>query len=381
MKQYNNRRVLLIIALALSVMGCNRDTDFINQVYITQAVSSQIVPVHVEEGKGSINISASAALAVGANEQVNIEALDASYLERYNSTNHTSYSLLSDSAFKFSAGNMNISSGTALSNTIEVKIDINKWKSHRPGRLYAIPVRIKQVGNGIKPIPGQDFALLTLESIIKQQSAQFTLSNKNYVEGFEVDPKTFTNPETNAFYENFTVEGRFMCAGVFDGNEAGYMWQNVLFAYQGAYFHFNSSGSLQPTSGPVDALIPLLSINRWYHFALVHKSGTLTYYIDGKPLLTSAYTAAVGGADFGHTSGTAKLTLAEYRIWRTARSTSQIRSFMCAADPTDPDLIAYWPLNTTDPKLIVKDISGHGNDLKIISPFNILPVEGKCPGE
>ncbi len=375
-------RFLSLPTLFILHINCNKSTGFTNSVFIAEAVASKIVPLKIENGVGTGNLTISSAYTVNGNVKVDFAVQGADYLNEYNTVNNTSYSLLSDSAYTLSASSVTIPTGNALSNVLTVSVDVTKWSAYQTGKLYVIPVKIVRANNGIATISGADIALIQLNAVLNLTAAQLGRSTStNWGDGFKTPATILTDPATGGPLTAYTIEGRFMCAGIFDGD--GNRWANILFSDPTAFFHIVSDGKLQPNSGPLSSLVQKLTLGQWYHFAMVHQAGSRTYYIDGSPLLTVTYTPATGMGSFGGSSGTAKLTLGEYRIWKTARNRNQINNFMCAVDSTDKDLVAYWPLNPDRPGGVLRDASGNNNHLTLGSenPSKITPIPGvKCPG-
>ncbi|MGC4037734.1 MAG: hypothetical protein QM764_17360 [Chitinophagaceae bacterium] len=278
---------------------------------------------------------------------------------------------------------MTIPAGSAISDGFTVSVNINKWKSFNSGRQYVIPVRLNH-SDDIGIISGQDVALLQLTVVIESNAVQiepsYAPNSYGSGNGFNIPKSTFIDPATGAGYTNFTVEGRFKFDGIFDGDGSGGRWFNDLFSGSTVFFSVTSSGSLPPISGPVASLIQI-QLHQWYNFSLVFSGNNVTYFINGKKYTTLSLSSPTPSyVNFGTTTGTAEMQVAEYRVWKTARTAPQINAFKCAADPTDPDLVGYWPLNTTDPIDMLKDISGHGNNLTAdeSSTFTLVPGV-KCP--
>lgn len=121
--------------------------------------------------------------------------------------------------------------------------------------------------------------------------------------------------------------------------------------------------------------VPLL---RWVHLAVVATdSVTVQHYIDGIP--TGMTTDGSGQQQIVHNPGASRLSIGntlantasqwfengqvdELRIWRTARTQTQIRDFMCLrVDPTNPDLEAYYQMDEGAGAGPI-DLSGNGHD-------------------
>ncbi len=107
-------------------------------------------------------------------------------------------------------------------------------------------------------------------------------------------------------------------------------------------FVFNSQNSFSGTV--VLSSVPVRQ-GEWHHFAFVRAQAGWTVYYDGDVVATQATTAPVG-------TTTSPLLLGqffdgaldEFRIWKVARSQSEIRSYMQRSLPNAADsrLLAYW---------------------------------------
>ncbi|MEJ5165978.1 MAG: LamG domain-containing protein [Thermoanaerobaculia bacterium] len=117
-----------------------------------------------------------------------------------------------------------------------------------------------------------------------------------------------------------------------------------------------------------------LSLNTWYHIAVVFKRGEYArLYINGildventNPI-QSIYTTNAPlriGVDFNPSDTTRFFigNIDEVRIWNVARSQEQIRSTMCKKlTGTETGLVAYWRLDETS-GTVAYDLSGKGNN-------------------
>lgn len=110
---------------------------------------------------------------------------------------------------------------------------------------------------------------------------------------------------------------------------------------------------------------------KWYHIAMVVDSKT-TMYVDGQKVIEFGATKDLTASLFGGHSfyigrsfnGERGINahLSEIRIWKVARSGSQIKEGMYEVDEKNTDLYAYWKMNeVVDNK--IKDLTGGGRDL------------------
>lgn len=370
--------MLFAIGIIGLTSNCNKSTNFENSVFIVQAVSSQLVGVSVDGGVGTGQLIISAAREVDNNVKIDLSVLDTAFLNKYNAENNRSFYLLSDSAYTISTTSTDIAQGSATSGLISVNINLNNWKSYNPTRQYVVPVKISKV-NGAGLVVGQDLALLKLNVIITSSAALIGTTG-SYTDGLVIPAHAFTDPATQDVYKQFTIEGRFMFSGIFDGNGAGNVWFNALFSGPGGniWTIVNSDGNFfgNTSVSAVAAIAP----KTWYHLAIVYDNGAGTWYLNGQKVYVGAATVSLGNGTIGHNSSTAKLVYSQWRLWKTARTARQINDFMCVADPGDPDLSAYWPLDATGASGL-RDITGNGNTLTASSPApNISVVNNvKCP--
>ncbi|NLF23902.1 MAG: LamG domain-containing protein, partial [Lentisphaerae bacterium] len=93
------------------------------------------------------------------------------------------------------------------------------------------------------------------------------------------------------------------------------------------------------------------ALGRWMHVAFSFDGTTLTYYLDGEPIGTSAFnynnveanTVKLGGYISGTDIDGMK---SEVRVWDHARSHAEIaRDWRRRLVGHEPGLIGYWPLN------------------------------------
>ena len=141
-------------------------------------------------------------------------------------------------------------------------------------------------------------------------------------------------------------------------------------------FHNNSNGSLSVgwESNSTDRLNVsniFTTTKKWNHIAIVINGSTLTLYVNGakKGTITSkTYSGLVafGDLQFGHTDTNNWWLggLDEIRVWKTARTQTEIRTNMrvrVAAPALQPDLLIYLPMETieVDGKTLLREcISG-----------------------
>lgn len=116
-----------------------------------------------------------------------------------------------------------------------------------------------------------------------------------------------------------------------------------------------------------------LTAGRWYHFAVTYTASDAKYTLYQDGVKVDEHTA-VAGQLFNMNQMTLcnssngsyqrnNIHLAEFRVWKTARSETQIRNYMYIAPRyDDPNLIAYLPLNEGPGSDTFIDVTGNGHD-------------------
>ncbi len=117
----------------------------------------------------------------------------------------------------------------------------------------------------------------------------------------------------------------------------------------------------------------LMKLNTWYHVAGTFNGSVLRIYINGEQVATLNSTPAIVNStfplrigNFAYTSGGNRPfdgQIDEVRIWKTALSATEIRTWMCkrlnATHPQDTNLQGYWRFDEGT-GTTVADLSGNG---------------------
>jgi cyanobactin cluster PatC/TenC/TruC protein len=132
-----------------------------------------------------------------------------------------------------------------------------------------------------------------------------------------------------------------------------------------------------------------LSVNTWYHFAVVldgnnhahfYVNGSLVQTVSGsQPASSNSDSCAIGTSQHGESWYG---QIAEVRIWKSARSKEEIKTDMSRRlKGNEPGLVGYWPLNEGE-GAIAQDKTSSGNHGTIggsvnwvVSALAIAPLE------
>ena len=166
-------------------------------------------------------------------------------------------------------------------------------------------------------------------------------------------------------------------------------------------FHNNSNGTLSVgwesnSTDRLDVTGVFSVLKKWNHIAIVINGSTLTLYVNGvrKGTITSkTYSGltAFGDLGFGNTGSNQWWIggLDEIRVWRTARTQTEIRNNMrvrIAAPALQPDLLVYVPMETIEVNgktLLREYVSGKHASFRSIGTWQVeeddSPLSGTAP--
>ena len=125
-----------------------------------------------------------------------------------------------------------------------------------------------------------------------------------------------------------------------------------------------------------------LTVGRWHHLAAVFAPDGATFYQDGLLVGTLAYTGGLTGMPGRHSIGSCTVNpgnsfsgqIAEFRLWKTARSAEQIRGNMLKLlTGTEDGLAGLW--NFSDVSVPGRDAAPGGNHASVVGTVNVTAME------
>lgn len=366
---------ILVSALIFALSSCDDGLEYYNGVYINGAEGADpIVTVALDQDlPKKIELVVSASEIAKSDINVELEVNDR-FVEIYNKKFQTKYTMLPANCYQLSHPVATIAKGN-FATTESVVLNIVSTEGMVEGRRYIVPVVIKSA-NGYGVIDGSDVVYVKIDQ-------QIITSALNLGSGYI--NLNFHEENANSKYNptalpEVTFEARVFITRLGQFNTIFGLEENLtvrVSTYGGA------NGKIQIAGGGTEfASADAFPLNKWTHVALSYNytNKYLTLYVDGtpwisgsfsrsanfdKPLdLTQAYEGGwrTGPMYIGRSAGGRSLNgyVSEVRVWGRALSQAEVRSNMCAVDPTEPGLIGYWKLNDNKQVTTFEESSGVG---------------------
>lgn len=329
-----------------------------NNVYLSDATTSEAKVVVME---GNINIDVNIRLAKKLDHDVELYIkINPTLLEEYNKANATEYNLIPNIEIP-DKGKVIIPAGEigALCRIPLADFDMK-------GKRYAISVELSDVAT--KGIERSN----TLSNFVYLISKPL-ITSVPVMKGYN-EKMVRTAPAT--LWGITTKEWSLECLT----NMSGYSNNNQAIFNMGSkdheiYIRFGDANSpynylqIKTLGGQVETKRDL-EPKKWYHWAFVYDGKTLTVYRDGEFNVKFEPPMPKGGAirfDYVEmiSSGSYfrdQCKMSQVRLWKKAISGDQIKNNMhFSIDPTNPNLIGYWPMNEGKGNTFA-DITGNGHN-------------------
>lgn len=274
----------------------------------------------------------------GSAVRVSVIAGDGEQLGRFNSKNHTEYSLLPTEMYSVSKEVE--FEPMATSQTLDITLRNVKFES---GVTYALPVRI--AGGDVPCIEGEKEVLIVLEQRIKTKCLMMRGSEIGsgdmWPEGLAVTQWTFeVMINRDAYSENNqSIGGTKQLANSDPMDEIFTRFGDVTIDPNQLQIKTGSS-QIDVSKEKFEA-----KVNTWYMLAFVYDGKKTYVYVNGElvaeqEIREGEYTLT------GFWLGGANDYIREYRFWKIARNSKQLSDYAWKmVDPTDENLIAYYPCN------------------------------------
>lgn len=370
----NIRKLSAVALLALGTVAmasCSDGDDFdYNKkgIFVTGTESNPLVKFNVEDTPSTYALTAQTTKKTESDVKVDF-AIDNSLVDEYNEKHGSSFFAVPDGTVAIENPEVTISSGSALSNTAQVKVlSTEGWDD---SRTYVIPVTIKNVSG----TTGESVVEASRTIFLKiSRTMQFTslVNQSNFSSNYIFDDSKAVD------LTNFTFEIKFRADRF--GSSGGQIERLCAFEEKdeknASMLRFGEAGmdgnQLQWVS-PVGS-IPSdtrFQAGRWYKVSLVYDGSAMTMYVDGvKDASASASGKTVKfqrfelGMSWGgyYSSQFFPGRIAEVRVWNRALSATEMQNGLCAVDPKSDGLIGYWKMNEGTGS-VFHDATGNGYDM------------------
>lgn len=364
--------IATLLATAALAAGCQESQEYIDVIYFTGTERSPLTNVYID-GPSTVAVSITSSTKMAHDIEVSLE-VNSTVLDAFNAEKGTTYRLLPAGSYELSTHNAVIPAGSAVSEPITV--EIKSMDDLEFGVLYCLPLHITGTSDGTQVLATSRSTFIVFNQLIKTRGVDFGGS-------WNIDmEKTMRGKAELDNLPACTMEIRMYATG----------WSNLqhgISSLIGVEENFmlrigdvSIGGVDEPKSilnaagrgSTLSALDDPLSLNRWYHVAVVDNGATLKLYIDGREVasVSSADRAAINlgyyynsafcigrsANDYRRFRG----MVSEARVWRRALTPIEMLNNQCYIDPaTAEGLIGYWRLDEAE-DTVFKDISGNGYD-------------------
>lgn len=358
-----NKFKLAILALVIGsfTTACQSEYDIIeNGVYLTDAQTSQVKRVTIDDKGASTQVSVRLATPTEQDVTVNY-GFNAAALQTYDEKNGVDFHLLPEKYYSFSNTQATIKAGEVSSAPVNLVI-----KPFDEGidatKKYAIPVSIVSA-SGADILQASSSLMILIDQVVVT-TVPYLGANR-----IEVTPE-----KPIEGLSAWTLEWN-LCKDEFDRNNATQWHIEGLDGSPVIYTRFGDVtcdpnqfqakvGAGKPQS------ITRFTAKKWYHLAFTYDGSNLRLYVDGKldftyPHATPGEVFAFSRVVFGNAKGASyNGMVSELRVWSVARSQTEIENNMYVVSPDSPGLEVYWKCNEGGGTMI-KDHSNHSRDGKL----------------
>ncbi|GHT65951.1 hypothetical protein AGMMS50239_26640 [Bacteroidia bacterium] len=380
----------MIVAVSGLFAGCN-DAEYgikDNSIYLVEAAStakSAMAPMM--PAGADITVTVRLAKPVAENTEVNI-GLSPEELEKYNSENGSFYLCIPLEHTNLGANaKVTVKAGEVA---VSKEIHINYFDMQ--GKRYALPIAINGLSGNVETSASQSKFIYIVDKklFVRTPNIKYRISDGPAIEAqpLEVtDPSGNKSGGWNLSLSSYTLEfwarldkynsQNFAIFGIYGNNSA--IPDNYEFYLRfgdanskpnpenGSRNYINWKAWGAQLTGPFE-----LIAQQWNHWAAVYDGTNVILYRNGEEYLKSS--AKYPGSNWimhtvilitSHTSTNNTMNLSQIRLWKKALSSTQIKSNMYyEADPSHPDLEAYWKMDEGPDNFrnIFHDATGHGHD-------------------
>lgn len=368
-----NKLMAILLASAALAAGCQKSQEYTDVVFFTGTESSPVTNIYLD-GLSSVSVSITSSAKMTEDVTVFFEIVPAA-LEAYNAEHGTSYQLLPEGSYELSTTETIIRAGSAVSEPINVAL--TSMDDFEVGSSYCLPLRITGTSTGIQVLASSEMTYLVFNQFIKTRGVD--LGGNWYIimsETMQGKPELSNLSACTLEIRMYANKWSTLSHGI--SSLIGVEENFILRIGDTSIGGVDNPKSILNVGGRGSTLAALnnpLSLNRWYHVAVVEDGSNLKLYIDGTEVasvssanrdpvdlsyayLGSAFSIGRSASDYRYFNG----YVSEARAWSRALTPMELRNNQCKIDPTTANgLIGYWRLDEAEGQTF-KDLSGNGYD-------------------
>jgi hypothetical protein len=289
-------------------------------------------------------------------------SLNPDLLDQFNDANSTSYLLLPSNHFQWTDKTILTIPAGEIGATLKIHVD----NFDTQGKRYALPVVLNNViqGDVSKSASQSQFVYVIAKPLITSVPVMKAVDGV----GVRAAPTTkwgITTPQWSiemwVRMSGYTKNNQAIFDNAGGDNEIYIRFGDANAPYNYLQIKFNGDGGKQTERDLVAGV--------WYHWAFVYDGSVFTLYRNGEedfkfdpPALGDVHINGAAWISSGITYFPDQCAMSQLRFWKTAITQTQIKNNMYyEVDPTNPNLIAYWPMNEGSGD-VFKDVTGNGHD-------------------
>ena len=207
------KKIIIALAALALMASCQKSIyqrmNLVGQGIVNfQANSSGEISQFLEES-GPVTFTISSSKKVDKDVTVNFEVVTDSLeaLAVYNRTNGTNYWMLPEDNYDFEEAQAVIKAGSSISDPVTVNIDIEGFVN---GVIYCLPLKITGTDSGMSPIPGLEYAFITIRGYMYASAASLPGGAYFSMPSTENDPNL--SLEVCTMEIRFTGKNLFRCS-------------------------------------------------------------------------------------------------------------------------------------------------------------------------
>ena len=284
--------------------------------------------------------------------------LDDSQVAKYNSLYGTQYTVLPAKYISYTK-TLNIKAGNILSDEGTAKVTVSDELKDNTAYMFAL--RLTSV-SGASVTPNTQLLMVSFEKIKGQIKNTLAVTRDEYL---LVDNG---NSNLSDIGSTFTLEGLINVqkfrGGPGDSGEAGI---STFMGTEGQTLLRFGDASVAPDHLQANGqdIGVKFKTNQWYHIAIVVDGSKTIAYVNGEKVTEYGSSGSLGKFYIGRSYSDGRGIVArfsELRLWKVARTATQIKDGIYDVSPTDSGLYAYWKMSEVKNNKI-PDASGNNRDL------------------